>query len=121
MEISDVIDRIIAVMDDKKGEDIRVYDVQKTSSLTEYVIIVGVSNSIHCKSMVQSVDDDMSIFLKTHPSDDFFDHPKVSGSVDGGWIVLDLNSIVVHIMTDEMRQFYTLDEVFSSKGVAYYS
>ena len=36
--------------------------------------------------------------------------PKKQGDASGGWIILDYGSIIVHIMTPQMRNFYKLEK-----------
>jgi ribosome-associated protein len=42
---------------------------------------------------------------------------RLEGSPDGGWLVLDYGSVVVHIFAPEVREYYQLEELWSEGKV----
>jgi len=100
-------------LSEKKATDILVVDLgQPHHLLMDYVIIVSVSNTIHLRSLA----DHMQRFHKKNKADQLHDVDEmvVSGASDSGWIILDLNTIVLHLMTADTRLYYDFDDVFSS-------
>jgi ribosome-associated protein len=43
-----------------------------------------------------------------------FDAFRTEGLAEGGWILLDLGSIVVHVFTPEQRSFYNIERLWSA-------
>ena len=91
--------------DDKKAENIKLIDLKGLSSLCEYILIATVTSKPH----LEAVEDEISTQLK-----------KIGvykSNRDGGesmtWRVADYGSFLVHIMTQEARDFYALDKIFS--------
>ncbi|MBR3899542.1 MAG: ribosome silencing factor [Elusimicrobiaceae bacterium] len=91
--------------DDKKAENIKLIDLNGLSSLCEYILIATVTSKPH----LEAVEDAISTQLK-----------KIGvykSNRDGGesmtWRVADYGSFLVHIMTQEARDFYALDKIFS--------
>lgn len=91
--------------DDKKAENIKLIDLKGLSSLCEYILIATVTSKPH----MEAVEEEISTQLK-----------KIGvykSNRDGGesmtWRVADYGSFLVHIMTQEARDFYALDKIFS--------
>lgn len=42
------------------------------------------------------------------------------GSTTSGWIVMDMGNIVVHVMSEEQREFYQLEELWSKDAVIFH-
>ena len=51
---------------------------------------------------------------------DFHDEIKQSGSPESGWVILDLNSILIHCVTESARDFYKLDSIYEKYGVIHH-
>jgi ribosome-associated protein len=118
--MEEIIKQIIQVCDDKKGEDIRAYHVTDTSPLTDYVVFVSASTHVHIKAIAESV---LKLFretLRADASPDFYIHPKVSGDADSGWVAIDMNSCILHVMQVDARKHYALDELYQERGIVYY-
>ncbi|OGS58926.1 MAG: ribosome silencing factor [Elusimicrobia bacterium RIFOXYB2_FULL_62_6] len=90
--------------DDKKGEDVAVYDLAGRSSLADYAMAVTVDSPAH----LSAVDDEISVKLKQEGL-----YPLYR---DGGqsrtWKVLDYGGLIVHIIERETRVRYSLDKLF---------
>lgn len=91
--------------DDKKGENIKVIDLCGLSSLCDYVLIVTANSKPH----LDAVEEEISKKLKEKG------YYKLNR--DGGesnlWRVSDYGGFLAHIMTQEARDFYALEKIFS--------
>ena len=96
---------IAAAIDEKHGEDIIVYDMQGISILSDYVIIThGNSNS-----QVHAIADNVSEKLKEA---DYYNF-NVEGNKDSDWLLIDAKEVLVNVFTDEAREFYGLEKLWS--------
>ncbi len=98
--------------DDKKGEDIALLHVSKTSPITDYLLIVTANSRPHLETLEHEVeraaaDFNVACLHRARPRSD-------------QWRVLDFGGLLVHVMTRETRDFYALDKLyFDSPKVAW--
>lgn len=111
---------IVKAGDESHAVDSRTYDIGEYSPLADYAVLMTVKTHVHCKAMMSALEKAFSE-LKLSDAPDFFPHPHVSGTPESGWVILDFNSILVHIVQEEFRELYHLDEVYSKQGVIYYN
>lgn len=98
-------DFIIDKIDDLKGENIVTLDVRGKSSITDYMIICTGTSNRHVNS------------IATHLLDEAKKQGYLilgsEGQTDADWIVVDLDSVMVHVMKEESRQLYELEKLWS--------
>jgi ribosome-associated protein len=98
----DIAHTIINSLEEKKGEEILLLDIQKVSSFTDYFIIcTGTSNR-----MVDALAD--AALESTR--DSFQIKGRIEGNPECGWMVVDFGPIVVHLFSPDQRDFYRLEE-----------
>lgn len=89
---------------DKKAEDVLTLPLDgRTIVADAFVIATGRS-----KIQTRSIADAIAESAKEHG----YPTPRVEGYADGGWILLDLGSVVVHVFTPEQRTFYNLERLW---------
>ncbi len=91
-------------IDDKKGKDITVLNIQQISSFADYFVIAHGTSTRHAKAIADGIVDELAevgIAL---------DHKE--GYDNGNWILLDYMAVVVHIFIEEERHFYNLERVW---------
>ena len=104
MELKEIVKRIYKIIEDKKGDDIKVIDISKISSIADYFIIAGANNV----NQVQAISDEIDFILGKEGI-----LPKaVEGNKNATWMLLDYNDIVVHIFLKEDRVFYDLERIW---------
>ncbi len=97
---------IAALMEDGKGTDVCVLDVSELNSWTDYFVIVTVNSNAHCQGLSKSV--------KEYIGENGLEiHRTVRKSPQGeDWNLIDLGTIVVHLMSEEARNFYELEKLW---------
>ncbi len=96
----------IHALDELKGEDIKTLDISKLTSIADTMIICSARSTRHLKALADAVIEQ----AKAHGS-----RPLSSdGDPNSGWILIDLNDIIVHIMLPETREFYNLEKLWST-------
>ncbi len=91
-------------LDEKKAEEIRVLDVSRVSSITDYFIIANGNSEPHLRALTNEV----AHVLKEN-------HVHVLGkdvSGDSGWNAVDAFDIIIHLFLPEKRDYYRLDSLW---------
>ena len=100
MTLNDRVERIVDELDKKKGEEIEVFDLDEVDYIAKRVILVNSLGGKHSFSLLEHLKDELK------PLGEEFLH--IDDSED--WIVIDMGDILVHIMTPEYREKYSLEE-----------
>ena len=95
----------VQALDAKKGKDIKVlYTADQTTLADYFVICTGTSNT-QVKALSDAVEDAMTKAGE--------EPHHVEGHRGGQWTLLDYSAIVVHVFTEEAREFYALERLWS--------
>ena len=88
-----------------QAEKIRVLDLREISSLTDFMVICSGSSMPHLRAVLRDVEKDLREEFDARPL-------YVDGKADSRWVVLDYVDVMVHIMHDEMREHYGLEDLW---------
>jgi ribosome-associated protein len=105
-------DLIAQAAESKKALDLKILDVRKTSNAVDYLIICSGESD----PQVQAIKKEIDKQLRKHKIKGF----RWEGVARSGWVVLDLGSIVTHIMKIEERQYYNLEELWEKDAIIYH-
>ena len=93
------------ILDENKAENIALIDVSYLSNIADYFIIATANSTVHARALEGHIEDALEeIDAKVIRRD---------GTGDNRWIVLDFGSLIVHILTAEMREFYNIEKLWS--------
>jgi len=95
----------VNTLEDKKGEDILLLDIQDIASFTSYFILCTGTSDRMLDALADAVLDKTRTEHKVKG--------RREGSADGGWLVLDYGSIVIHLFAPDRREYYRLEELWS--------
>lgn len=87
------------------AEEIRVLDLRGISSLTDYMVICSGTSMPHLKAILRDVEMHVREWMQENPN-------YSEGKADSRWVVLDYVDVMVHIMHQEMRDLYALEELW---------
>lgn len=102
---------IAQILEDGKGRDVKILDVSELNSWTDYFVITTVTSSAHWQGLYKQVKD----YVKAN---DLEIHVTNKKSPDGDdWNLIDIGSIVVHLMSETARGFYDLEKLWHAGKV----
>ncbi|MEO6681274.1 MAG: ribosome silencing factor [Ginsengibacter sp.] len=97
----------IHAIQEKMGEKIVSLDLKKIpEAVTDYFIICEASNPPQLKAIADSVEHEIKKLCGESPY-------KHEGRQGEQWILLDYVDMVVHVMLEEPRKFYKIEEMWS--------
>ena len=88
-----------------KGDNLKVFDLKKSSSLFDYSVLATAQNATQARAMV----DEISHSLKNNGANIV----SYEGYESADWILLDTGDIVVHIFNGPARDVYDLDMILA--------
>ena len=103
METKQIIQKICSILEEKLCKDIVVLDLTEIHSFLSYFIISTAHSNYHTNGVCQEIARKLKYYRKNNSN------TKKDSS---GWQVLDYYDILVHIMTEEMRNLYNLEKLF---------
>ena len=95
----------VKALDDKKGKDIKVLRTADQTTLADYFIICSGSSNTQVRALAEAVEEAMSKAGE--------EPHHIEGHRGGQWTLMDYSSVVVHVFTDEGREFYGLEHLWS--------
>jgi ribosome-associated protein len=99
----------VAALEDVKGQDIKVLDVMKLTTITDTMIICTGTSNRHVKSLADSV--------IQSAKDSGYRPIGVEGLEQGEWVLVDLGGVVVHAMQVQARAFYQLEKLWDVQPI----
>ncbi len=105
MEGKELSERIAQILYEKKANDIQVLDVSGMTVITDYMVIASGRNILQTKALADDLDDQLAqegTALRAR-----------EGKDEGKWIILDYNTVLVHLFLPETRQFYHLEKLWN--------
>ena len=96
---------VTKALDEKKGMDIKLLKIDKVSSLADYFLICTGTSSTHVKTLC-----DYAEYTLEQLGEPMLGREGHRGN---SWELLDYGSIVVHVFTQEAREFYSLERLWA--------
>jgi ribosome-associated protein len=101
---TDQLAMTIESLEDGKAEDIITIDLEGKSSLGDYMIVASGRSHRH----VASIADKLAKQLREAG----FGRPRVEGTDNNDWVLVDAGTIIVHIFRPEVREFYNIEKMW---------
>ena len=98
----------LTVLDDMKAKAVSSMDVSSITSISDYMIFATGNSSRHVRSITDKVTE--SVRKEGHLV------MGIEGYETSKWVLIDLGDVIVHIMQEETRSFYMLEDFWSVGG-----
>lgn len=101
----DLLDLVVAAIEDMKGIDMKLLDVSKLTSITDQMIVVSGTSTRHLRSIADHV--------AVEAKESGYPPLGIEGDSGADWVLIDLGDVVVHVMLPATREFYALEKLWS--------
>ena len=91
--------------DEIKAENIRVWDLRGISSLTDFMVVCSGASMPQLRAIRREVAERIKDAYDVTPL-------HVEGNAETRWVVLDFIDVMVHVMHQEMRDFYGIEDLW---------
>jgi ribosome-associated protein len=98
---------VVAALEDIKGENIEVINTTKLTAMFDRIVIATGNSNRQVKSLARNVHDKVK--------EAGGDVVGMEGEESGEWVLVDLGSIVVHVMQPTVRAYYNLEELWQAR------
>lgn len=104
MKTLEIAHTIVEAIEEKKGENIILMDLEKISMFTGYFVICSGTSDRMLDALADGVADKVreTYGIKCKPQ----------GNSSSGWVIVDFGSVIVHCFAPETREFYQLEDLW---------
>lgn len=94
----------VEALSEKKGEDIKIIDIEKVSVIADYFVLASASNTNQTQALVDNVEEQL---FKAG-----YECKQKEGNNSSTWVLLDYGDMIVHVFSKEDRLFYDLERIW---------
>jgi ribosome-associated protein len=97
--------RLAQVLEEKKGKKILVLQMDDLTTLADYFVICTGTSAPQLKAMADACE-------KAMKEENILPH-HIEGHRGGTWILQDYADVILHLFSEEAREFYNLDRLWA--------
>jgi len=105
MQAKETAIHIAKALDGKKAQDIKVLHIEDLTVVTDYFVIASGTSNTQVRALAEEVEFQLEL-QGVRPK-------HIEASENRSWILLDYNSVIVHVFLPEAREFYDLERLWA--------
>jgi ribosome-associated protein len=110
-DVKQLVMAAVSACEEKKAERITVLELDPADSgFTDYFLICSGTNERQNQTIANAIEDALEKKFKTRPN-------SVEGYRQAEWILLDYVDFIVHIFSEEKREFYDIERLRKTANV----
>ena len=92
-------------LDEKKAKDIKILYVNEQTIIADYFVIAQGNSRTQVNALADEVEYKLGL--------EGIDPTKIEGRGQGTWVLLDYDSVLVHVFNPQSREFYNLEKLWA--------
>ncbi len=101
---AELLDLVLATLDDAKAEDVVSIDVKDKTSIADHMVVASGRSQRH----VGAIADQIEKLLRAKG----YSRVKVEGLPQCDWVLVDAGDVIVHLFEPDVRTFYNLERMW---------
>lgn len=93
------------ILDSKKARDIKILYVNQQTIIADYFVIAAGTSRTQVNALADEVEYKLGL--------EGINPTKVEGRGEGTWVLLDYDSVLVHVFNPQSREFYNLEKLWA--------
>lgn len=106
-EALDLARRVVDLLSDKMASDIVLLDIRGISLIADYFVICSAGSERQTTAILKDLSEKL---LDEYGRKSL----HTEGRSDSGWVLLDYGDVIVHIFSAQQREYYKLEELWST-------
>lgn len=102
--MTEKLDIVLKACEDKLAENIKTIEIGEKSPIADYFVIATGGSLPQMKAIVEEIESKVE--------EAGYEIISKEGLREGGWILIDLGDIIVHVFTEDQRDFYSLENLW---------
>lgn len=98
----------VKTLDAKSASDIRLFYVEEQTIVADYYVLCCGRSTTHVSALSDELEYQTGLLGKPVT--------RVEGRNGGTWVLMDYDSVLVHIFTREQRDFYKLEKLYNAES-----
>lgn len=95
------------VVEDRKAEDIVLLDLRPDTVIADFFVIATGSSNRQLRALTDYVKEEIKEKLSLTSF-------SIEGTPDSGWVLLDYGDVVVHLFSEDQREYYDIEGLWSN-------
>lgn len=104
-EIVGWVRRAVVAADDKLGENTKAFFVGEIMAITDWFVITSGRTNRQVRAIVEAVEEELTKMGGPKPV-------RIEGRDTFSWVLMDYGIFVVHVFTEETREYYDLERLW---------
>jgi ribosome-associated protein len=92
-----------------KARDVVVLDTRKLTSLFDFMIVASAESTRQTKALARNVEESVKAAGGSVLG--------IEGEQTGEWVLVDMGSVIVHIMQPAVRDYYNLEQLWGGEAL----
>jgi len=90
-----------------KGEDVAILEVADVLFITDYFVLITAQTNRQSRAIAAALQDMVKPLIG--------EKGRLEGEQNSDWILLDFDTVIVHIFTPDAREFYNLENLWAEE------